>query len=414
MRYLRQPLARDAGLALLLAVASLLLGARTFTLFADDQKKMIVSGLSEAWHAHVLLWWVAAVPAIVALLIRRRWPWPAFLLAALSAGVHQLQPGLLQLPLDLAVVVAMYTLASAVPRRVSVPALAGALVALYLLCSASLSGGLRVGPPMRQRPLPVAGTPWAPESLVEAFYTAAVPALLLGIGWAVGDNARTRRLYLASLEQRAADLQRERDQRAALAVAAERARITRELHDVVAHGVSVMVVQAQAAAAAQRRHPDVTAEALTNVIDTGRASLAEMRRVLGSGPQPGVAALPALIEQVRGAGTPVLLHIEGSPGPLPSVVDLSAYRIVQEALTNTRKHAGAGARATVRLVFSPTRLEVSVADDGIGASNGSPAAGNGMRGIEERVGALGGTLTAGPCADGGFGIHALLPIPAST
>jgi signal transduction histidine kinase len=128
-------------------------------------------------------------------------------------------------------------------------------------------------------------------------------------------------------------------------------------------------------------------------------------------PLPGVSALPALIDQVRVAGTPVTLEVDGPPLPLPAAVDLSAYRIVQEALTNTRRHAGIGASATVRLAYGPTRLEIDVADDGDGAQTDSHrGAGNGLRGIAERVGALGGTVAAGPQAGGGFGVHAVLPI----
>jgi signal transduction histidine kinase len=191
----------------------------------------------------------------------------------------------------------------------------------------------------------------------------------------------------------------------------------------VAHGLSVMVVQAQGAAAAQDRHPERTAAALQHIIGTGRASLAEMRRLLGIArrdpaedpqlaPLPGVGALPALVDQIRAAGTPVRLDVEGEPVPLPAGVDLSAYRIVQEALTNTLKHAGAGARASVRLTFTADRLEVEVSDDGAGA-DAAPSTvdgGNGLRGIAERVGMLGGQLAVGPGAEGGFRVRALLPI----
>jgi len=410
------------GLALLLVVASVLLGARAFVLVPDDEKKFAALAIADAWRLYVLWWWLLALPAVAGLLIRRRWPLAAFLLAAASAAAHQLQPVLRMLPMDLAVVITLYTFASLTrSRRASVATLAGALVAVCAVSFAGLFEVARIGPQLVQRPQPVGGIQWEPNLLLDVFSVAAVPALLLGIAWAVGDNTRTRRLYQIALEQRAADLQRERDQRAALAVAAERARITRELHDVVAHGVSVMVVQAQAAAAAQQRHPEVTAEALVHVIDTGRGSLAEMRRVLGLRrdapllePQPGIGALPALIDEVRGAGTPVALQVDGDPVPLPAGVDLSAYRIVQEALTNTRKHAGAGARATVRLAFEPDRLEIEVADDGRVGPGPSTSDGSGLRGIEERVGALGGSVSTGPRPNGGFGIHAFLPIPVAS
>jgi signal transduction histidine kinase len=423
--FFRRPMPRDAGLALVLAAASLLLGADLFLHSPINSKIINMFGSEPAWRQHVLWWWLAAAPTAIALLIRRRWPLPAFLLAAASASAHLLDPGLPRLPIDLAAVITLYTLASlARSRRVGAAALAVALVALYALC---LTIALGIGQPgaARDKQTTLLASPWQSGLLAAALSAAAVPALLLGIAWAAGDNTRTRRQYLTTLERRAADLEREQDQRAALAVAAERARITRELHDVVAHGISVMVVQAQGAAAALQRHPDRTAVALTNVIDTGRTSLAEMRRLLDIArrdprdgqqltPQPGIGALPALIEQIRDTGTPVILNVEGAPVSLPAGVDLSAYRIVQEALTNTLKHAGTGASAIVRLAFQTTQLEIDVADDGRGSAAGGPTAdGNGLRGIAERVEALGGSLRAGPRTGGGFAIHALLPIAAT-
>jgi signal transduction histidine kinase len=422
---LRRPLARDAGLVVLLVALGLLLGVRTFLLSADAEKLIIFAGSQAAWSQQVLRWWLVALPALVAVLVRHRWPLPAFLVAAAAATAHLMDPArLTRLPSELAAVITLYTLASVTrSRRVGAAALGGALVAIYLAHVAILLGFGRPGVGVAEL---LAGLPELAPSrsdlLAGAVSSALEPALFLGIAWAVGDGARTRRLHLATLEQRAADLERERDQRSALAVAAERARISRELHDVVAHGITVMVVQAQGAAAALHSHPDRTAVALTNVIDTGRASLAEMRRLLGLArgeadgdarlaPQPGVGALPALIDQVRGAGTPVELLVEGDPVPLPAAVDLSVYRIVQEALTNIRKHAGDGASATVRLAFQPTRVEVEVADDGQGpaAAIRTAADGNGLRGIAERVEALGGSIAAGP-RGGGFGLHAQLPL----
>jgi signal transduction histidine kinase len=414
----------DAGLALLLATASYVMGARPE--LAPDLAKLatavpLPAGVVTEWRYRVLLWWLAAVPAIVGLLIQRRRPLPAFGLAAASATAHMFETNLPLLPMDLAAIITLYTLASLTrSRRVGV--LAG-LVALIGLCAIRVGiygGAIGLARLPRRGPFPDVDFPWA-AGLSNGLSSAAIPALLMGIAWAVGDNTRTRRIHLATLEQRATDLQRERDQRAALAVAAERARITRELHDVVAHGVSVMVVQAQAAAAAQHSHPDITTDALTNVVSTGRASLAEMRRLLGVvragaerplAPQPGLGALPGLIDEVRGAGTPVLLTVEGEPVPLPAGVDLSAYRIVQEALTNTRQHAGAGASAKVRLSFAPERLEIEIADDGSGAATDASPDGNGLRGIAERVTVLGGSLDAGPRAGGGFGVRAMLPITA--
>ncbi len=425
-QFLRQPPVLDAGLALLLVATSMLLGRGLFFYDADTGLKAgALFGSVAALREHLWWWWLAAIPAVAALLIRWRWPLVAFALAAASALVHLLDlrlrlVGLPLLPIDLAAAVTLYTVASvAVRRRTGLVALGTAVAVHYVLVALAIRGEA-IGGYVRAGLLGVSNgrvSGWA-----AALWLTAVPALLLGIAWAVGDNTRNHRRQRAASDLRAAQAQRERDQRAGLAVAAERARITRELHDVVAHGLSVMVVQAQAAEAALRAEPDTAEVALTHVIDTGRASLAEMRRLLTVvrrepdglelAPQPGMGALPALIDQVRNAGTPVHLHIDGEPVPLPAAVDLSAYRIVQEALTNTRRHAGTGASATVRLAYAASRVEIEIADDGPGNPNGS-GVGNGLRGIAERVRALGGEVFAGPHPGGGFGVRAVLPTAAA-
>jgi signal transduction histidine kinase len=413
IRLLRRPIAADAGMALVLAAASYY-GAEFFLRSgADDAKLAQLYGSEAALQAHRLQWWLCAGAATAAVPLRRRWAPAAFLLAAAAIGVLVSDKNVPVPALALAVPITLYTLASVTPsRRAGMLALACALVAAWLL---TVHRQYWVGPGLEA----VIDGAWRQAALSAA----AVPVLLLGIAWAIGDNARTRRRHLATLEQRAADLRRERDQRDQLAIAAERARITRELHDIVAHGISVMVVQAQGAAAALRRHPERTATALDHIVATGRASLVEMRHALGLArrelddgpelePQPGIGSLRTLIDQVRDAGTPVALRIEGEPVPLPAGIDLSAYRIVQEALTNTRKHAGAGAQATVRLAFGDALLEIDVADDGRRAPRAASSSvnGNGLRGIAERVRALGGTVDSGPRAGGGFAIHARLPI----
>ena len=280
------------------------------------------------------------------------------------------------------------------------------------------------GPQYLVRDLPVVG--WGGLPLLGSVLVAA---------WAVGSGSRTRRAYLDELHARARDLERDRDQRAALAVAAERGRISRELHDVVAHGPSVMVIQAQGGAAALAHRPAATQAALAAIVATGRDSLADMRRVLAAvgepdarwHPAPGLAALPALLAQVRRTGTPVRLRIDGTPVALPSPVDLSAYRIVQEALTNTMKHARSGATAEVVLGYRYTEISIEVVDDGqppTVAGTDDPAAagppsngpsgdgqrGNGLRGMHERVRLLGGRLAAGPEPGGGFAVGAAIPV----
>jgi signal transduction histidine kinase len=185
--------------------------------------------------------------------------------------------------------------------------------------------------------------------------------------------------------------------------------------------MSVMVVQAQGAAAALDRHPERAATALQHVIELGRSSLAEMRRLLAAGrtdpaddaqltPLPGIGAVPALVDQLRSAGMRIDLRIEGVPETVPAAVDLSAYRIVQEGLTNTLKHAGPEAEAEVRLDFSAAYLRVEVADNGAGLAEGVDGRGNGLRGVAERVAMLGGVLETGRSGRGGFRLGATLPL----
>ena len=411
VRLARRPIVADLGVAVVLVVASYY-GAESILRAAalDEAKLADIYGSSAALEAARLQWWLCVAAATAALLIRRRRPLAALVLAGAAIGVL-LTDKLFPVPaLALAVPITLYTLASVTPARGrSIAALVCAVVAAWLL---TVHRELWVGPGL--------GALLDASLRTQALSSAAVPALLLGIAWAAGDNARTRRQHLAMLERRAADLRRERDHRDQLAIAADRARITRELHDVVAHGIAVIVVQAQGAAAALQRHPERTAAALDHIVATGRASLAEMRHVLGLArrdfsdgpqlaPQPGIGNLRSLCDQVREAGTPVTVHIEGEPTPLPAGVDLSAYRIIQEGLTNTIKHAGAGAQATVRLGFGQSRLDIEVADDGRRPSRAA-IDGNGLRGIAERVSALGGTVESGPRVGGGFAIRASLPI----
>jgi signal transduction histidine kinase len=246
--------------------------------------------------------------------------------------------------------------------------------------------------------------------------------LLVGGPWLVGRIVEARVKLAAELSDKADRLEREQEKQAELAVTQERSRIARELHDVVAHNVSVMVVQSAAARRMIDHDPARAAEALGSVEKTGREALKEMRRMvamLGQGdeelalaPQPSVAELDWLIERAREAGLDVDLTIEGEKKRLESSVDLSAFRIVQEALRNTLKHAGP-ARARVTLRYGEHDVEVDVLDDGRGIAppggvNGLP--GHGLVGMRERVAMLGGEIEAGYRKDGGFGVHAKLPL----
>jgi signal transduction histidine kinase len=241
----------------------------------------------------------------------------------------------------------------------------------------------------------------------------------IAAAWLLGAYLRTRRLYIAELTERATRAEQAREEQARAAAVNERARIARELHDAVAHGVTVMVVQAEAAEEMLAGDPERARRPLRKVQRTGREALVELRRLLGvlreedaaaeRGPQPGLADLDVLIADVEEAGLPVELLVEGEPVPLPSGIDLSAYRIVQEALTNSLKHAGR-ARATVALTYSKDVLELEVSDDGRGnaASNG---AGHGLAGMRERVALYGGELEYGPQPGDGYLVRARLPVP---
>ena len=236
--------------------------------------------------------------------------------------------------------------------------------------------------------------------------------------WGAATVVRSRHELAEALAARTVELEHEREEKAKLAVAEERARVARELHDVVAHNLSIMVVQAGAERRALGGERPQTAEVLETIEQTGRAAMAEMRRLLGMlrrsdaelalAPQPSLAHIDDLVAQVRDAGMPVELAIEGDVRALPRGIDLSAYRIVQEALTNALKHAGpASARVTIR--YGAGELEIEIADDGAGAA--APAAGgHGLIGMRERVALFGGDLAAGRRGDGGYAVRARLPI----
>ncbi|MGW5424938.1 sensor histidine kinase [Streptomyces sp. NPDC003943] len=350
---------------------------------------------------------VAALFSLVVAL-RRRMP-EKMLLLALVLGIAQLALGIIPFMSDFAMLVIIYTVAAHDgPRWASRLALAGGL-------SAALLSQLR---------WPVE----ASRSSAGTVFFVVIMTVPFALAWVLGDSLRTRRAYFAQLEERASRLEQEREAQAKVAVAAERARIARELHDVVAHNVSVMVVQADGAAYVMDSSPETAKQALETISSTGRQALAEMRRLLGilrtgehqeAGeyvPQPDVKQIEDLVEQVRGTGLAIDFRIEGTPRPLPSGVELTAYRIVQEALTNTRKHGGPDAGASVRLVYFDDGLGLLVEDDGRGApqemyeDGGADGRGHGLIGMRERVGMVGGTLDAGPRPGGGFRISALLPL----
>jgi signal transduction histidine kinase len=349
--------------------------------------------------------WVA-LPSSLALVIpvvfRRKYPVGAFA-AGIALGAAQVLVVTRPTAADLAIVVLLYTLAAYRPRPVSVTGLGVCLLG-------SIVGVAR----------------WAPgrlgllQTIVIGSILFAGPVLL---AWVLGDSMRYRRAYYASLEDRAARLERERDAQAQIAAATERARIARELHDVVAHNVSVMVVQADGASYALDSEPEKARQALAAIAGTGRQALAEMRRLLGVlrsddgetgvAPLPGIGQIGELLQQTRASGLAVAFTVEGVPGPLPGGVALAAYRIVQESLTNTRKHAGPRASARVTLRYCEDVLVLRITDDGRGAAAAADGAGHGMTGMRERVALYGGTLDAGPRAGGGYQVTARLPLTSA-
>jgi signal transduction histidine kinase len=340
----------------------------------------------------------------VPLVLRRVVPVAVFAVTIAALGGHAMLAGE-SFNSSLGSLVALFTVAEQCSRRVGI---AAAVVAASVISFVIL---YRVGVP--------AGLSGLVQSLLTVF-----------VVWLVGTWAQERRRYIGTVEERAARAEAEREARAAKAVADERSRIARELHDVVTHHVSVIVIQAGAALRALDRRPADARTAVEAIDASGRTALADMRRMLGilapdrvggtadgdavPAPMPGLDRLGELLEQVRATGLRTELSVMGTPRPLDAGVELSAYRIVQEALTNTLKHAP-DARAAVTLRYEPDALELEVVDDGGSgrvphrslAHPGDP--GHGLIGMQERVAVFGGSLEAGPHG-GGFRVAARLPV----
>jgi signal transduction histidine kinase len=328
----------------------------------------------------------AVTSGLVAPLVwRRRWPMQVFAVIAAVAFIQWLTGG--RYVADVALLVAFYTVAAYENTRRTIVA---AVV-------------LEVG-------VVLASTRWAIEHS-RALYFVLLSSLLIG-AFLVGAMLRTRRVYLASVEDRAARLELERDQQAQIAAAAERARIAREMHDIVAHNLSVMIALADGAALTTPADPDRAAAAMNQVSATGREALTEMRRLLdvlredqftALEPQPGLVDLDQLLTKVRLVGLRGELITEGQLRALPAGLQLTVYRLVQEALTNTLKHAVDARTATVRLRITEDSLEVEVVDDGACSPSGAPdIAGHGIDGMRERAAIYGGTVEVGP-VDAGVG-----------
>jgi signal transduction histidine kinase len=300
---------------------------------------------------------------------------------------------------DFALAIALYTLVAYTNRKTAL------IYSGWLLAGTLLWGIFQVGE-------------------IQAVFLVFLVFVIFGFSWAMGEFIGARRAYQREMEQRLVLLETERDQQAKIAVGEERSRIARELHDVVAHAVSVMIVHADGAAYTIRSQPEVAENAVRTIADTGRQALTEMRRLLGVlrsddaetqwAPQPDARGVVELAENTRAAGVPVRLEVTGDVDDLPVGVGLSVYRIVQEALTNTIKHAGAGTTATVRLARLEEELRLEVTDNGFGTPHDvvKVSGGNGLIGMRERAAVLGGEFEAGPNPGGGWRVRATFPLAA--
>jgi signal transduction histidine kinase len=374
----------DSGLAL--AAAGL-----STAVFVDNQ---VIRGLPRGTLA---LAYALALLHTLPLAARRRFP-GAVLAASVASGLAVAAIGLPPETLGLAILVAVYSVAAYGDRWVSLAGLAAAELG---------SAAVQLTPSRFNAPTVVTNT------------------LVIGAAWLLGHFVGVRRAYTTRVE-RTAELERARAEQARRAVAEERLRLARELHDVVAHSISVIAVQSGVGAHVAKTQPEEAAKALAAIEATSRAALTELRRLLGVlrqegdpqgslAPVPGLDDLDGLLAEVAKAGLGVRLRVEGTPSPLPAGVDLSAYRIVQEALTNVVKHAGP-ARAQVVVGYGDRDVTVEVTDDGRGVvaptGDGQAGVGHGLIGMRERVAVFGGDLEVGPRPGGGFRVAARLPLAA--
>ncbi|KAB1912253.1 sensor histidine kinase [Micromonospora sp. AMSO31t] len=378
-----RPLAVDAGAAVALALVD-----AAFLLLTPRELRP-----EQIWAA--LGWSVVCAAPVV---IRRVAPWPAVGAAVATLAVPVLF-ALAPTTQGLTFVVLTYTMAAHRPLRSA--SVAGLLLWVPVVLAnvvAPLDGVLDMGPGVL---------------VLDNLLTASV-------AFAVGRAVQARRQSTRMLRERARIAEATQRSLTEQAVADERRRIARELHDVVAHHVSVMGVLATGARRVLRRDPDAADEAMATVEETGRATLRELRRLLDVlrtdaepaaelTPQPGLTGIEALVEQVRDAGLPVTLRVDGTPGPMEDGVALTVYRIVQEALTNALKHAGR-ATALVRLTVTPGFLAVEVTDTGRGPAPVADRIGHGLVGMRERVALYGGVLRTGPRPGGGFRVYARIPL----
>jgi len=336
------------------------------------------------------------------LLLARRLAPMAVLAAATPLGVFMLAVGYPAVPASFATWCAAYSLAMHGRR-------AG---------GAEAAGTLRGTAPVLAAAVAVAVASMAPGARQPGAWNSFTQGALIAACWILGYALRTRRDYVAELRDRAARLEAAEGERAARAVVDERLRIARELHDVIGHSISLIVIQSEAAARSARSNPDAVPAFVSAISAASRQALAEMRGVLAVlrpdaeaelSPQPGLEQVGELVASLRAGGLETRLDAE--PMDLPPGIALAVYRIVQESLTNVLKHAGAGAKAGVTIIRSGATVRVSVHDDGAGPSGRAPGTAHGIVGMRERAAAYGGTLRTGARPGGGFEVEASIPLP---
>ena len=380
------------------------------------------AGLDRGWTIAV---WCLLAALHVAVVFRRSRPVPAFLVLAAAELGLALAPFLsgadapatsypaVLLPSSLAYLVGAYSVSAYGRHR---------WPSLSLLVG--LVGGLLVTVRVATVPGPTTalGSDGAGELLLLA--VAVLGAVMAA--WALGRFRRVRADQLAALAERARRAEADRERRDQQAAADERARIARELHDVVAHSVTVMVRQAEGGRYVAAKYPAAAATVLATIADTGRTALTDMRSLLGvldpgdgpavADPQPTIDDLPELVRKIRASGQPVTLRIDGDPRPMDRAAHLAAYRLVQEALTNVVKHAGPDVEAEVVLTWDRQALRLQVTDRGTPprATDGAPAGGRGLTGMRERLHLVGGRLSVGPAESGGFAVVGEIPTAAGT
>lgn len=364
---------------------------------------LVLSAMPIRHDVHVHPWlWVLQPALILPLTFRRRAPYAVFGIIASVAFVQWLT--FRAMPGDIAVLLALYTVAAHCPRRRTLIAFGVAELGVVLAATGF------VPEPGHTSPTGL----WLKAVFLLSGATTA--AAVLGL------NVRARRAQLAALHERARELERQRDQQAALAVAEERSRIAREMHDIVTHNLSVMVALADGAVYANPSAPEKATAAMRQSAETGRQALTDMRRFLGvlradepdalRHPQPGIGQLTALAVQVRAAGLPTELLLDGEYAAVSPGAQLTVYRLVQESLTNTLKHTAPGAKAVVQVKISAAAVALEVRDNGRPrlAGRGSPGTGQGLAGMRERAAGYGGELAAGPLPGGGWRVAVTLDL----